>query len=108
MPSLKSRQEDIHLMFRKFASDFSSKHNMPTIRLTEKAINLIEKYNWPGNIRELKNFTEKISIIEEKRILDESDINLHLSSNHKRPSLRKEYLANGKYHRLQQKFPLLL
>jgi len=80
MPALRARKEDIHLMFRKFASDFSSKHNMPTIKLTEKAIELIEKYNWPGNIRQLKNFTEKLSIIEEKRVLDEGDLNQHLST----------------------------
>ena len=81
MPPLRSRKEDIHLIFRKFASDFSEKHNIPGIKLTEKAIQLIEKYRWPGNIRELKNFTEKLSIIEEKRILEEMDIRNHLSSN---------------------------
>ena len=83
MPPLKTRKEDIHLIFRKFASDFANKHNIPTIRLTEKAIELIEKHNWPGNIRELKNFTEKLSIIEEKRVLDELDIRNHLISNQK-------------------------
>ena len=81
MPPLRSRKEDIHLIFRKFASDFSETHNIPPIKLTEKAIQLIEKYRWPGNIRELKNFTEKLSIIEEKRILEEIDIRNHLSSN---------------------------
>tara|TARA_Y100001954_G_C15754277_1_gene575423 strand:+ start:276 stop:1475 length:1200 start_codon:yes stop_codon:yes gene_type:complete len=77
MTALRYRQEDIHLMFRKFASDFSSKHRIPTIKLTEDGIRLLEKYHWPGNIRELKNFTEKISIVEEKRILDSSDISSH-------------------------------
>ncbi len=80
MPALRLRKEDIHLMFRKFASDFSSKHNMPTIKLTDKAIELIEKYNWPGNIRQLKNFAEKLSIIEEKRLLNDNDINSHFST----------------------------
>jgi len=83
MPPLKSRKEDIHLIFRKFASDFANKHRIPTIKLTEKAIDLIEKHNWPGNIRELKNFTEKLSIIEEKRILDELDMQNHLIPNQK-------------------------
>ena len=78
MPSLRHRKEDIHLMFRKFTSDFASKNNIPNIKLTDKAINLIENYNWPGNIRELKNFAEKLSIIEEKRVLDGSDIQSHL------------------------------
>ena len=80
MPSLRNRKEDIHLLFRKFARDFSEKNNIPQISLTESAISLLNKYNWPGNIRELKNFTEKISIIEEKRLLSEKDIQHHLPS----------------------------
>ena len=83
MPPLKSRKEDIHLMFRKFAADFADKHNIPTVRLTERAVELLEKHNWPGNIRELKNFTEKLSIIEEKRILEDSDVSDYLISNQK-------------------------
>ena len=77
MAPLRSRKEDIHLIFRKFASDFSSKHNIPPIKLNNEAIHLLENHNWPGNIRELKNFTEKISIIEEKRNLDGNDVNQH-------------------------------
>ena len=80
MPALRNRREDIHLLFRKFARDFSEKNNIPKISLTDDAINLINKYNWPGNIRELKNFTEKISIIEEKRLLSENDIKQHFPS----------------------------
>ena len=79
MPALRNRREDIHLLFRKFARDFSEKNRIPKISLTDDAINLINKYNWPGNIRELKNFTEKISIIEEKRLLSENDIKQHFS-----------------------------
>ncbi len=86
MTALRYRQEDIHLMFRKFASDFSSKHRIPTVKLTEDGIQLLEKYHWPGNIRELKNFTEKISIVEEKRILDASDISSHFLINNKTES----------------------
>jgi transcriptional regulator with PAS, ATPase and Fis domain len=81
MPPLRLRKEDIHLMFRKFASDFCSKHSMPTVKLTDKAVELIEKHNWPGNIRELKNFAEKVCVIEEKRILNENEINTHLRIN---------------------------
>ncbi|MBF25360.1 MAG: sigma-54-dependent Fis family transcriptional regulator [Flavobacteriales bacterium] len=100
MPSLRSRKEDIHLMFRKFASDFSEKHKIPTIRLTDKSIEIIEKYNWPGNIRELKNFAEKLSIIEEKRILEPIDINNHLLQNYSSKSslvLSKEGTNNPKF-----------
>ena len=80
MPSLKDRSEDIHLLFRKFVSNFSDKHNIPPIKLTADAVDLIQNYEWPGNIRELKNFAEKISIIEEKRLLNSSDLNPHLAS----------------------------
>lgn len=79
MPPLRSRKEDIHLLFRKFASDFSNKNNIPAIKLSEKAITIIENNNWPGNIRQLKNFTEKLSIIEEKRLLNEKDISAHFN-----------------------------
>jgi len=87
MPPLRLRKEDIHLIFRKFASDFSNKHKIPPIKLTESAINLLEKHGWPGNIRELKNFTEKISIIEEKRLLSGDDIQEHLTLNQQTSSL---------------------
>ena len=81
MPSLKERKEDIHLIFRKFVADFSEKHNMPSIKLTEKAVELIQQYNWPGNIRELKNFAEKLCIIEENRLINDTVINTHLTPN---------------------------
>lgn len=86
MPPLRFRKEDIHLMFRKFVSDFCSLHNMPTLKLTEKAVSLIEKHNWPGNIRELKNFAEKLCVIEEKRTLNDNEINIHLKTNHNNSS----------------------
>ena len=80
MPALKDRSEDIHLLFRKFVANFSDKHNIPPIKLTDDAVDLIQNYEWPGNIRELKNFAEKISIIEEKRLIDSIDLNPHLTS----------------------------
>ena len=87
MPPLRSRKEDIHLMFRKFASDFSDKNKIPPVKLTEKAIAIIENHNWPGNIRQLKNFTEKLSIIEEKRLLSETDVRFHFKPNKTSASL---------------------
>jgi len=74
-------------MFRKFASDFSDKNNIPPIKLTEKAIAIIENHNWPGNIRQLKNFTEKLSVIEEKRLLSETDVSSHFTPNESSSSL---------------------
>ncbi|MEM8847587.1 MAG: sigma-54 dependent transcriptional regulator [Bacteroidota bacterium] len=67
IPPLRERQEDIHLLFRKFASDFGQKYKMPTIRLEENAIDLLLKYRWPGNIRQLRNIAEQVSVLEEKR-----------------------------------------
>ncbi|MDD4148416.1 MAG: sigma-54 dependent transcriptional regulator [Bacteroidales bacterium] len=69
VPPLRTRQEDIHLLFRKFASDFAERYRMPLIRLTDDAIQVLNKYRWPGNIRQLKNITEQISVIEEKRLI---------------------------------------
>jgi transcriptional regulator with PAS, ATPase and Fis domain len=67
---LRDRPEDIHLLFRKFASDFADKYRMPAIRLDNEAVGVLLNYNWPGNVRQLKNITEQISIIEKERIID--------------------------------------
>lgn len=70
IPPLRERSEDIFLLFRKFASDFAENYHMPPIQLTEDARKVLVSYPWPGNIRELKNITEQISIIEKKREID--------------------------------------
>jgi transcriptional regulator with PAS, ATPase and Fis domain len=67
IPPLRERNEDIHLLFRKFATDFADKYKMPPIKLDEEAKNILINYPWPGNIRQLKNVTEQISIIEKSR-----------------------------------------
>ena len=67
---LRDRSEDIHLLFRKFASDFADKYRMPAIRLDNEAVGVLLSYRWPGNVRQLKNITEQISIIEKERIID--------------------------------------
>lgn len=64
---LRERQEDIPLLFRKFANDFAEKYHMPAIQLNEEAKLLLVSYSWPGNVRQLKNITEQISIIEANR-----------------------------------------
>ena len=64
---LRKRPEDIHLLFRKFARDFAEKYRMPPIQLTDDARIVLVNYSWPGNIRQLKNVTEQISIIEQNR-----------------------------------------
>jgi len=73
VPPLRERKDDIHLLFRKFAADFAEKYRMPALQLTDDAIKVLRDYYWPGNIRQLKNITEQISIIErEKEISAES------------------------------------
>jgi transcriptional regulator with PAS, ATPase and Fis domain len=67
LPPLRERKEDIQLLFRKFANDFAAKYRMPVIRLAPDAVQVLESYYWPGNIRQLKNVTEQISIIEKNR-----------------------------------------
>lgn len=69
LPPLRERREDVHLLFRKFASTFADKYRMPTIRLTEDAIPILNGYRWPGNIRQLRNLTEQISVIEKERLI---------------------------------------
>jgi len=70
LPPLKERNGDIHLLFRKFSSDFAQKYKMPTIRLTDDAIQLLQSYSFPGNIRQLRNITEQLSVIEKKRTIN--------------------------------------
>ncbi|HLV42635.1 MAG TPA: sigma-54 dependent transcriptional regulator [Brumimicrobium sp.] len=67
LPPLRERKEDIHLLFRKFAADFAEKYRMPSIKLDDDAVSALEKYTWPGNIRQLKNIVEQISVIESER-----------------------------------------
>ena len=69
LPPLRERKGDIHLLFRKFASDFAQKYKMPTVRFSEDAVKMLENYGFPGNIRQLKNIAEQISVVEEERII---------------------------------------
>ena len=69
LPALRDRKDDIHLLFRKFASDFAQKYRMPTIRLDELATKRLLNYHFPGNIRQLRNIAEQISVVEESRMI---------------------------------------
>ncbi len=69
VPSLRERPQDIALLFRKFAADSAEKYQMPAIQLTDDARNLLVTYHWPGNVRQLKNITEQISIMESQRVV---------------------------------------
>lgn len=79
LPALRQRAEDIHLLFRKFANDFADKYRMPAIKLTDSAVELLLSYPWPGNIRQLKNLVEQLSVIETAREIDALTLNAYLT-----------------------------
>jgi transcriptional regulator with PAS, ATPase and Fis domain len=74
VPPLRERKEDIYLLFRKFAADFADKYRMPSVQLTEGAKEKLINYRWPGNIRQLKNVTEQISVIEQEKKIDQETL----------------------------------
>lgn len=78
VPPLRDRKNDIFLLFTKFASDFAQKYRVPSIQLTEDAVKALMTYNWPGNIRQLRNITEQISIIESNRLIDKEILQKYL------------------------------
>jgi transcriptional regulator with PAS, ATPase and Fis domain len=78
VPPLRDRQEDIVLLFRKFAADFAEKYKMPAVQLVPEARALLENYSFPGNVRQLKNLTEQISIIESERQISAETLRSYL------------------------------
>lgn len=78
IPPLRDRKSDITLLFRKFASDLAEKYNMPPVKLTPQAENIVENYEWRGNIRQLKNIAEQISILEQNREISAETIKTYL------------------------------
>jgi len=89
IPALKERIDDIPLLFRKFAIDFSEKYKTPNLQLEEQAVRLLQSYQWPGNIRELRNLVGQMSILSEDKMISAEDV-LHFI-----PSLTKRNLPLG-------------
>ena len=81
LPPLRERNQDIHLLFRKFAADFAQKYRMPTVRLEDDAVNILLNYRFPGNIRQLKNLAEQISVIEENRNISGAKLQQYMPEN---------------------------
>ena len=90
IPPLRDRKDDIKLLFRKFASDFSEKNRIPPIQLTPEALIMLENYRWNGNIRQLKNVTDQISIIEKDRIVTPDVLLKYLPTQTSLPALFKD------------------
>lgn len=78
LPALRDRKEDIPLLFRKFAADFAQKYRMPTLRLDEHAQQLLVQYHWNGNIRQLRNIAEQLSVLEQERLLSAAALRPYL------------------------------
>jgi transcriptional regulator with PAS, ATPase and Fis domain len=91
VPPLRERPEDIPLLFRKFSVDFADKYRMPSITLDDDARRLLVAYTWPGNVRQLKNVTEQISVIEENRVIGPEILQKYLPgyNSNKLPALIK-------------------
>ncbi|PKP14455.1 MAG: sigma-54-dependent Fis family transcriptional regulator [Bacteroidetes bacterium HGW-Bacteroidetes-3] len=80
LPPLRERVGDIHLLFRKFASDFAQKYKMPPVKLSDNAVRALENYGYPGNIRQLRNIAEEISVVEENRLISSERLLQYLPS----------------------------
>jgi transcriptional regulator with PAS, ATPase and Fis domain len=89
IPSLRERIEDIHLLFRKFAADFADRYHIPPIRLEEDAVDLLQTYSWPGNIRQLKNVAEQISAVEQDRSISKEILINYIPNQNTTPLLFK-------------------
>lgn len=98
IPPLKEREDDIYLLFRKFATDFAERYRMPPISLNEEARRILANYEWPGNVRQLKNITEQLSVIEEQRIVTADVLQKYLPDYYpnKLPALYKNDLVDEK------------
>lgn len=99
VPSLRERKEDIHLLFRKFASDFAEKYRMPSLMLQPEAQQILTDYRWPGNVRQLKNVTEQLSILEQKKEISADTLLKYLppASQSQVPALLGGGTANGEF-----------
>ena len=90
IPALRERKDDIKLLFRKFASDFAEKYRIPSVQLTQDALEMLENYRWDGNIRQLKNVTEQISIIETERMITPEILKNYLPTQTALPAIFKD------------------
>lgn len=90
IPALRERKDDIKLLFRKFASDFAEKYRIPALQLTPEALSMFENYRWDGNIRQLKNVTEQMSIIETERVITPEILRNYLPAQTALPAIFKD------------------
>ena len=94
IPALRERKDDIKMLFRKFASDVAEKYRIPAVQLTQEALSMLESYRWDGNIRQLKNVTEQISIIETERVITPEILKNYLPAQTALPTIFKDESKN--------------
>jgi transcriptional regulator with PAS, ATPase and Fis domain len=98
LPPLRDRKDDIHLLFRKFAADFAHKYKMPPIKLEDNAVHLLQKFRWSGNIRQLRNVAEQISVLETNRDISATTLQSYLPSEASNlPSVIKDKKAENDF-----------
>jgi transcriptional regulator with PAS, ATPase and Fis domain len=98
LPPLRDRKDDIHLLFRKFAADFASKYKMPPLKLDEGAVQVLQKFRWSGNIRQLRNVAEQISVLETNRDITAAILQSYLPSEGSNlPSVIKNKKSDGDF-----------
>ncbi|MFV7236495.1 MULTISPECIES: sigma-54 interaction domain-containing protein [Flavobacterium] len=99
LPPLRERKEDIHLLFRKFASDFAHKYKMPPLKLDESAVAVLQKFRWSGNIRQLRNVAEQISVLETNREISAATLQSYLPAEGTNlPSVIKDKKGEGDFN----------
>ncbi len=109
IPPLRQRKDDIYLLFRKFAGDFADRYKMPAVTLDPKAQELLVNYRWPGNVRQLKNVTEQLSILETKKEVNEDVLKKYLPEEpaSSLPVLLKDSSASSEYNERELLYKVL-
>ncbi len=95
MPPLRERKGDIHLLFRKFAIDFAEKYRMPELKLTEDAVSYLENYSFPGNVRQLRNLVEQMTVVEQNREINSTKLAEYIPMNVHLPAVVQKNTPSG-------------
>lgn len=95
MPPLRERKGDIHLLFRKFAIDFAEKYRMPELMLTDDAVNFLEKYPFPGNVRQLRNLVEQMTVVEQNRSVNAIKLSEYIPQHNNLPAIVQKNSGSG-------------
>ncbi len=101
MPALRERKGDIHLLFRKFAIDFAEKYRMPELRLSDDAVNYLENYSFPGNVRQLRNLVEQMTVVEQNREVNSTKLAEYIPMQTNLPAVvQKNHagVSNSEFH----------